>query len=366
MDDKTMVRFKTLLFLLALAVQVPLVSAGVTYQVGGCLPKLTSFTTIMRALGATPVPDVVEVCPGVYSEQVIITNPVTLEGVSADNSTGATILVPSELQTANNGTLAPQVWVNTGGTVNLSNLTVDGEGYGNVLGSNVEFVGVLYLGNGTSGRMNHLVLEGQNGNGLGFGAWLDTGGDASITIENSFILGFDEAGIMAESSLKATISGNSLDGTYYTSTGSIAFALDGILINPGVNASISDNFVTGVSNDGIYLSSGSGGSVSKDTIQSVSVNGLPESVGIDVETDDVSVTSNTIREVGTGILVDSATAPVTGNTIVYPGAGIDFNCIAGKNVHSNTMLGGGLKNVPTAAVSTNTYYDVSQIRIGGC
>ena len=96
-----MSRIKTLLFLMALTAQVTVASATVTYAVGSCEPKLLSFTTIMSALGATPAPNVVKVCPGAYTEQVVITFPVTLEGVSASNSAASIIAPPSSGLVAN-------------------------------------------------------------------------------------------------------------------------------------------------------------------------------------------------------------------------------------------------------------------------
>jgi hypothetical protein len=51
---------------------------ALTYQVGGCKPRLRNFTTIAAALAATPAPDVVQVCPGTYPEQIEITQGVTL------------------------------------------------------------------------------------------------------------------------------------------------------------------------------------------------------------------------------------------------------------------------------------------------
>jgi hypothetical protein len=170
MEDKNMSRIKSLLFVLALATQVPLASATVTYQVGGCLPKLTSFTTIMGAVGATPRPNVVKICPGNYPEQVVIGFPVTLEGVSSGNSDQVVITVPANgLGLFNDGLgdfLDVQVGVfQTQGEVNITNLTVDGTG--NTVASPNFMVGVLYFN--ATGTVNHLNIVNQNGNGLGGG-----------------------------------------------------------------------------------------------------------------------------------------------------------------------------------------------------
>ena len=64
--------------------------AALTYEVGGCKPGLKSFPTITQALTATPAPTVVEVCPGRYPEQVVLTQPVKIEGISSNNGEQAT------------------------------------------------------------------------------------------------------------------------------------------------------------------------------------------------------------------------------------------------------------------------------------
>jgi nitrous oxidase accessory protein NosD len=86
----------------------------------------------------------------------------------------------------------------------------------------------------------------------------------------------------------------------------------------------------------------------------------------------VSVTSNTIYTTGggydIGIIANSTVALVTSNTIAQAPIGIFFDCTAGKNVHSNTILGAvfGLYEVPSGTVGTNTYYNVGTINAGGC
>ena len=68
-----------------------------TYVVATCKPRLRSFSNISAALAATPAPDVVQVCPGTYAEQVGIMQPVTLAGIASGNSEHAIITLPSEV-----------------------------------------------------------------------------------------------------------------------------------------------------------------------------------------------------------------------------------------------------------------------------
>lgn len=363
-----MSRIKTLMFLLAMAAQVSLASATVTRAVGACQPKLISFTTITLALAATPSPNVVKVCPGTYNEQVVITKPVILEGISDGISSGATIAVPPGGLVANatdsfGGSIAAQVLVeNVSGEVNLSGLTVDGTG--NNVTSATFVVGVFYKN--SPGTVNHVTAQNQNGNNgylAGVGIWLDGGSaNPSVTVENSNVQGFDNTGIIAQtnstvSELTAAIDGNDI-GTSSTSFGT------GISIGMGGTISASGNLIVGPVNGIVSIE----GSVSKNTVVGAVFHGI--------FTEFASVTSNTIFSpnadglTADGIFVDSSTAAVTGNTITESSAfnGVDFNCIAGNNVHSNTIMGagGGLINVPTSAVTANTYYSVGTISSGGC
>src|ERR1700691_4375735 len=155
--QKQMSRIKSLLFLLGVAAQVPLASgANITHVVGNC-KGFPGLPTISAALTTTPPPTVVEVCPGTYPEQIQITTPVTLEGITANNSTQAIITVPPGGLVVNTtdgfgDSLAVQIWVdNVSAKVDLTNLIVDGTGNG-ISGSNGA-VGVLYQN--SSGTMNH-------------------------------------------------------------------------------------------------------------------------------------------------------------------------------------------------------------------
>src|SRR5580658_4483800 len=318
-----MSRIKTLLFVLALAAQVPLASATVTYAVGTCEPKLPSFTTIQGALSGTPAPKVVTICPGTYAEQVVITFPVTVEGISDGNLTGATIVAPPGGLASSCENFAAQVCVDSvNGEVNLSNLTVDGSG----INTSGFYAGVMY--HGSAGTANHLTIENQEGNtGLGF--WdLQGASSLSVTIENSSLQNFGAAGI-------TTLFGSA--DSLFVSDNLIASSYGGINVNANE------------------------GSVSKNTVVGSEYFGI-------AATGAVSVTSNTIYNMPTGMLVGSDTETVAGNFIVATENAINLSCIPGDYLHSNTILGAanGLINVPTGAASTNTYYNVGTISSGGC
>ncbi len=50
---------------------------------------------ILFLLAAVPSGSMVEVCPGTYPEQVVISKPLTLEGITIGNADQAVITVPN-------------------------------------------------------------------------------------------------------------------------------------------------------------------------------------------------------------------------------------------------------------------------------
>src|SRR5579864_1993608 len=116
------------LFLLIVGLLLGIQTAvATTLAVGRCRPMLTSFTTIQAAVLASAVGGTVEVCPGTYREQVTISAPLTLEGVSFGSAARAVIAVPATGMVVNTTSLfgglpvAAQVLVTVGsGTINIS------------------------------------------------------------------------------------------------------------------------------------------------------------------------------------------------------------------------------------------------------
>src|ERR1700686_518989 len=91
------------LAMVLLAVSAPL--QALNYEVGGCKTgaSYVNFTTISAAVAGVPAGSKIQVCPGVYPEQVTIMQPLTLQGIASNNSNRAVIAVNP------NGRLAPNV-----------------------------------------------------------------------------------------------------------------------------------------------------------------------------------------------------------------------------------------------------------------
>src|SRR5438045_9468634 len=87
--------------------------------------------TTSAAVAAGPAGSIINVCPGTYAQQVVISKALTLQGIFSGDSSQAVITVPnSGLTTTPSidpifGTVAAQIQV-TAGPVNITNITVDG------------------------------------------------------------------------------------------------------------------------------------------------------------------------------------------------------------------------------------------------
>src|SRR5207248_10194364 len=82
--------FAPLALVIVLAAQ-PLIAA--TYYEGTC--KGGSYGTISAAVADVPAGSIINVCPGTYPEQVVISKALTLQGIVSGNSSQAVITVPS-------------------------------------------------------------------------------------------------------------------------------------------------------------------------------------------------------------------------------------------------------------------------------
>jgi hypothetical protein len=363
------IRIVTLLLVAALSFAPTTLSAStITYAVGTCRPTLRSFASITAALAATPVANVVVVCPGTYQEQVEISHTVTLQGVSNGDSGQAIIAPPPGGLVTNAITdfgvpLDVQLWVNnTSGPVNISDITVDASGNG--VSNNTFVVGIFY--HNSPGTVNRVTTRNQSGNTLGEGILTEGGSSRPmVTIENSSVHNYDFAGIVAETNsatpeLSAVIKGNEV-------TTSQPSAEIGIDIVTGTTLTVASNVVVHAGTFGIQAFTGSAGSISANTVvNGVGAYGGP-AIGIYALAEGVSVTSNQIFGGAQGVqLGTSSVAAVQNNSITHSEIGIEFNCVADPNVHSNviTDAGTGVDQVPSAISTSNTYFNVGTVHSG--
>jgi hypothetical protein len=346
------------LFLLAIGLLLvvhPMLAAN--YAVGTCKPSLPSYPTISAAVSGVPPFSTVLVCPGTYAEQVIIAQPLTLQGIASGNSGRALITVPAAglatIPSVSLGTIAPQVEV-TSGPVNITNITVDGTGGGSC-SSGAAHVGIYY-GSGSSGTVNEATVRNEVDGGCGEGITAENGTatNESVVIENSSVHDVDAEAIIADSNqapptLTVTVKGNYLASTYigiYQYIGA----------GPG---SVTGNVIT----------AGSYGIVSAAPSLTMSGNTVTSSpAGIAAFATGNNITSNKIwnsSSYGIGLAPSGLTQS---NFIAKSSIGIEFVCATGNTVSHNTINDAttGLDGVPTGFSGTNNFDNVDTLRTDGC
>jgi hypothetical protein len=190
------------------------------------------------------------------------------------------------------------------------------------------------------------------------GIWIEGGApNPAVTVENSSIRLFDSIGIWtqtnaAASELTVTIKGNDVNGGF----GSGVIANSDIAMGPGATTTVSDNYLAG-GTIGVVAAASANGSISGNQL-------ITDGTAIAINGDGVSATSNNIFLSSTeGILVNSASPAVQRNTITGCPIGIELNGFADGNVHSNTIMDGGvgLDEVPAGLTVSNSYYNVGTI-----
>jgi hypothetical protein len=333
-------------------------SAG-TYYVGTC--HTGSFPTITAAVNSSSVAagSVLKICPGFYVEQVIISKPLTLQGIAANGISQVEITPPSPnpittttspvfAGTLLNETLAPIVWVTTG-PVNIQNISV--------MRAHVAFCPTLVVGfyyaSGASGTLSHVATYADQTDQrlCGVGIWAENAdvNPTAVTIQNSL----SDSGIVAGSYqppnvipvMSVNITGNQIFETEPRSIGAYGIYLRRLF------ATVSGNFVTGPP----YYPSGTGA---------------------------IEASGNV------GIMNDGASSTITGNTLVFndytPGgtlsSGIVSN-VGGTTVKSNKISGAtyaillacspfdvvsgniinsadnGISNIPVGIAGVNTFFN---------
>jgi hypothetical protein len=331
-----MSRLPRVIFLIA-AVFMSTASFATTFAVGNCKPNSVEYATISAAVSDPKTANsTIQVCPGTYNEQVLITQPLTLQGVTIGNNSAAVITLPSgAAQTMNGdniGIVAYQIGVqNPGGPVNLKDLIVDGTG-----ASNLGFVGFLggIFYEDASGTVTNVNARNQVYQSSGVGIFVASGqinsASQTVTIQKSVFNNFDSVGMFT-----------------------VAAA--------GLDLTIDSNFVDGASSAQVgILFSGTG--VVKSNVVGGTVRGLS------LENSSATATANTIQG---GISIVAGSNTVTGDSIDAGGRfGVQIQGTGSNTVKSNTIVnsstavygcGSNLESPPASGdtVSGNTILDAS-------
>ena len=323
--------------------------AATKYAVGTCQPQLTSYSTISQAVSSVPSGSIIEVCPGNYPEQVLITQPLTLRGFLSQGSDAVVVTVPPSGLVQNVPSqiclfqsLSYQILVQTPGPVNISNLAVD------ATGGNGSFcvAGIYYQD--SSGTVSDISARNQPNIGFGIVAQTTLGAGQTVTVGNSVIRGFGYQGINATATagpLTANIMGNTIEAVGDETSGIFVSGLGGGTIQSNVITTSASN---GGNVAGIFLVSSTVEATGNTIVEGPSTEN--NDYAFLVENGSVRITRNWIDAGGqqgmnlqnTGVnsvvdqntIVNSSTAitgcaltlgyTVTGNTIIDAAIGVQM------------------------------------------
>ena len=331
-----MTRFVCLV-LLGLSLFVSPALAG-TFYVGSC--HTGSFATITDAINSSKVTpgSIIKVCAGNYSEQLIISKSLTIEGLPDTSGSNElpTVFLPSTYTSTSsaftNTTLIPQAWI-TAGTVNVSNIFFLSNLTAADPSSCAALSGGIFYASGSSGTVNHLQIWSSGGCSMGVRAENTTQNSESVKIENSNISS-DSYGIVALDSIEQ----NRAPSLSITITGDqIVDSLTGIYLF-GVQAAISGNMIS-------HIDSGALGATG------ILDYGLSS-----------TIRGNTITiNAGVGISIGEPGSVVTGNKIYNESPAIsiiaiDMQCNA-ATVSANTISAWyGIVDAPAGFNQKNTFW----------
>jgi len=267
---------RVVLSFLCLAVFVGLLgqaASAETLVVGNCKAG-SQFPNISYAIRASTPGSTIYICPGTYAEQLLITQNLTLIGVSSNGLSGASAAGPNNpvitsptiggvtanaTDLSDGSAIAAQIAVLTpeGASapikVNISNIAVDGAN--NLIpGCGPDLVGIYYQN--ASGTIDDVVARNQeltaslggcqSGLAIFVQSGYASGGTAVVTVENSSVHAYQKNGITVDGSgTVAAISGNYVVGQGSTPV----IAQNGIQVSDGARGSLKTNTVT----DDVYI-----------------------------------------------------------------------------------------------------------------
>ena len=356
------------------------IAAAKAFYVGTCKPGKADFTTIQEAVSSVPPGSTIDVCPGVYPEQVTITQPLTLQGVQSGNNAQVMITAPAggtlvATVPLAEPTLAQVAVQNSSGVVDISGLTVDGTG---ITGASATVAGILY--NSSPGTINQVVTQNLQPAGVGaVGIFVrdELAVSPAVTVQNSavsFSNSSNTSGIAAD-----TVIGRN-GSQFITSGGTITLSITNnyvsgaegaIDVEFGVAATVTGNVVTGAivtnaqgvsfAGDGIVTGFNTGPvKINNNSLVNVGIGVLLQS---QQSTGSTTVSNNTVSSSDAGIFLSqqSGSTTINGNQLITPPAvtssasakvGVNFDCIAPlPTVSGNTIVGSsiGLASVPSGA-----------------
>jgi len=274
-------------------------------QVGTCKNNLNPYSSIQSAVNAVPAGATIQICPGTYPEQVTINEAVTLEGISYGANQLVLVTVPGAGLTQN-GTgpvtsfpIFAQILVQDSGPVNISGLTVDGNGSNCPSGG---IGGIVYLSAAqpSSGKITDSVVRnmanGCSPQGVAIYGENGSGSPSTLTVQANSIHSINGQGVAFGPNQGGTISGNVIaqvnEGLSFQSAGpnvkattnNISGAQNAISLNSANTVVVQSNNITSTSGTAISLNdvSGTGNNITRNTINEANCGISDSNAGGDV------------------------------------------------------------------------------------
>ena len=362
--------------------------------VGTCKSGI-HFTTIQAAVTASPAGTTINICPGVYPEQVTISSAMTLIGLSSVSANqGAAVItapaggiVQNATSLSSGNPIAAQILVQSnGGSVTINNLTVDG-GSSLITGCAPNLIGIYYQNSsGTithSNVLNQALTPDLNGcqSGLGIFVQSGSGGTSNVTVSSNNVQNYQKNGITAnEVGTSAKITGNTVIGQGLTSGAAensiqIAFGATGVI---QANTVGSDDYVdpTTAAAAGILVYASKSVSIVKNNVSNTQL-GISVDSQNPGDADGAGITGNTVSMTHAYDGIDACSSHNTISSNIVSGsdeAGIHLDGLCtgasiGNSVTANTINGacaGILSNSASGnTISGNKFYNAGTLVLTG-
>jgi Right handed beta helix region len=265
-----------------------------------------NYSTITQAINSAAPGDEIDICPALYAEQLVITKPLTLNGISVNNVNR--ILIQPTVLTPVAGYEAVITVMNTHDVV-IRNLALDA-GNNSVTGCSPTLSVVQFLN--ASGSLQEDAISGaQLSNPSSCGGLIGNGFGVLVNTDGS------QAGPFQVSMQLNSVHDVSRHGIYAVGAG--------IVVDVENNSISGIGPTTGVNQFGVFLSTGAGGRVSGNMINEGTCGALPFSTCFSLRSEGV-----TLRAVADGTIVD-------GNVITNAQSGIFINGGSNARISNNVI-----------------------------
>ncbi len=342
-------------------------ASGATLRVGqpGTPCPDAAYGAINDAIKAASAGDVIEICPALYAEQLTVTKPLTLRGISVQGVNRVLIQPATAAPTVVPGAAAVITVLNTA-NVNIENLAIDAAN-NTVSGCGTTLSDIHYYNAG--GTVANNVLTGAHLSdptscsvlfpGNGFGVLMDkdpaVSAPLALSVQNNSINRFDRSGVLVMGTgITADISGNNISGIG-PATGANQF---GVFLANGAVGLVTNNMI----------SQGNCGAIDMDTCFTLRSEGVVlRSVG-----DGTIIDGNSISNVQSGIFANGANrARITNNLVRNVDAldgihvqGVTNSLFVSNRIYnvgpigpdaSSNAEGCGIEEIPDTGTTGNTF-----------